>query len=60
MIRRLRVEKGHTQEGLARNLGVATRTVQRWEHGDSFPQGNHLLRLAEVLHVPASSFMKEL
>ena len=35
-IRRLRVDRGLTQEALAEALNVTAQTVSKWECGDSF------------------------
>lgn len=39
VLRRARDESGMTQEQWAAHLGVAVRTVSRWEQGESIPRG---------------------
>ena len=38
-----------TQTGLASLVGVNRRSIQNWEAGDTYPQGNHLERLIAVV-----------
>ena len=48
-IKRLRKNKGYTQETLAQQLGVVRQTISKWEKGFSVPDADLLQRLAEVL-----------
>lgn len=50
-IRRLRLEAGISQEGLAEKLGVSRQAVSKWEKGQSFPSTENLLTLAEIFRV---------
>lgn len=50
-MREARTAMQFTQEGLARELSVTLRTVQRWEDGSSEPRGGQLLHLATKLEV---------
>ena len=47
----LRKEKGLTQEQLADQLGVARRTVSRWETGNNMPDLDILVELADLYSV---------
>jgi hypothetical protein len=42
------IERGLTINGLARQVGVSRRTLQRWRAGASKPSGRLLKRLSEV------------
>lgn len=48
-IKRLRKNKGYTQETLAQQLGIVRQTVSKWEKGLSVPDAELLQKLAEVL-----------
>lgn len=48
LVARLRERRALTQEGLARELGVAFSTVNAWEAGRSQPQARHRRRLQEL------------
>ena len=50
-LRRLRTEKGLSQEQLADQLGVARRTVSRWETGTNAPDLDILIRLSDFYGV---------
>lgn len=47
-VKRLREEKGWSQEELAVKLGVTDRAVSAWEHGRSYPRMAMLDKLCEV------------
>lgn len=50
-IKKLRTQKGMSQEFLAEESGLSLRTVQRVENGESNPTGESLKRLANALNV---------
>ncbi len=50
-LQELRKEKGLTQEQLAEKLGVARRTVSRWETGSNTPDLDVLLELSDFYAV---------
>jgi len=50
-LQELRKEKGLTQEQLAEQLGVARRTVSRWETGNNMPDLDILVELADLYSV---------
>ncbi len=50
-IRRLRQEKGVTQQTLGQALGVSTTAVQKWERGQSQPNIQTLRRMADLFGV---------
>ena len=47
----LRKEKGLTQEQLAEEMGVARRTVSRWETGSNMPDLDILIELSDLYSV---------
>ena len=47
----LRKEKGFTQEQLAERLGVARRTISRWETGSNLPDLDILIELSDLYSV---------
>ena len=51
VLQELRKEKGLTQEQLADQLGVARRTVSRWETGNNMPDLDILVELADLYSV---------
>ena len=58
-IKRLRKEKGFTQEKLAEELGVSLMTVRRWEWGESLPKSNMLLKLANIFGLSPEVLLTE-
>lgn len=46
-LKKLRTEKGLTQEQAAENLNVSSRTVSRWETGSNMPDISLLVEIAE-------------
>ena len=58
-IKRLRQQKGMTQEVLAEKLHIVRQTVSKWEKGLSVPDSEMLVNLAEVFEVPVSVLLGE-
>lgn len=58
LIKKIRIEKGISQENIATALGVSTATVSRWESGEFIPRAEKLVRLAELLGVTTDDLLK--
>ena len=58
-IRRLREEKGFTQENIAAAMDVSFQAVSSWERDEYKPDLDKLLKLAEVLDVSLSAIAEE-
>ena len=54
----LRREKGITQEQLAEELGVSSRTISRWETGNNMPDLSLLVEVAEYFDVSIPEIIK--
>ena len=50
-LQELRKEKGLTQEQLAEHVGVARRTISRWETGSNLPDLDILIELSDFYNV---------
>ncbi len=50
-LRELRKDKGLTQETLAEKFGVSSRSVSRWENGNTMPELGILVELADYYEV---------
>jgi transcriptional regulator with XRE-family HTH domain len=50
-LRDVRKKTGHTQEEIAKSIGIDKRTISMYENGRMFPRGNTLQRLATELQV---------
>ena len=50
-LQELRKEKGLTQEQLAEHVGVARRTISRWETGSNMPDLDILIELSDFYNV---------
>ena len=50
-IRALRDEKGLTQAGLAKHLGITRSSVNAWEMGISVPSTQYVVELAAIFQV---------
>lgn len=50
-LKKLRNEKGITQEHLAEQFGVSSRTVSRWENGNNMPDISILVEISEFYDV---------
>ena len=53
----LRLSRGISQSALAAAVGVSTRTVKYWEHGQRTPKATSLLALAHHFDVPPESLL---
>ena len=51
LLQELRKEKGLTQEELARVFNVSNRSVSRWENGNSLPDLDILIEIADFYNV---------
>ncbi len=58
-IRRLREDKGFTQEQIADRMNVSFQAVSSWERDEYKPDLEKLLKLAEVLEVSLSALAEE-
>ena len=56
-LKTLRKNKGFTQEELAARLNVVRQTVSKWEKGQSVPDSEMLVSLAEIFEVPVSQLL---
>lgn len=56
-IKRLRKEKGMSQEQLAVGLSVVRQTVSKWENGLSVPDADTVIRMAELFQVPVNEIL---
>lgn len=50
-LKEIRVSKGMTQAELASAIGASVRTYQKWEGGETTPDGHHLLRIMNWLNI---------
>ena len=50
-LKEYRMDRGMTQNEVADAIGAAVRTYQKWERGDSVPDGHYLLRLMNWLQI---------
>ena len=48
-LKKIRKERGYTQEELAAKVGVVRQTVSKWEKGLSIPDADILCKIAEIL-----------
>lgn len=51
-LRTLRLSRSLSQSALAATIGVSTRTVKYWEHGQRTPNATSLLALAHYFDIP--------
>ena len=58
-IQQLRKEKGLSQDQLALELGVSRQSVSKWELGDSMPDINKVLQLADYFQVSTDYLLRD-
>ena len=56
-LKTLRKNKGFTQEELAARLNIVRQTVSKWEKGQSVPDAEMLVKLAEIFEVQVSQLL---
>ncbi|MDD7049922.1 MAG: helix-turn-helix transcriptional regulator [Lachnospiraceae bacterium] len=56
-LKRLRKEKGFSQEELAAKLNIVRQTISKWEKGLSVPDAQLLIRLSEILEIPVATLL---
>lgn len=56
-LRRLRTEKGLSQEAFGEIAGVSRQTVQRWENGSATPEAGSLLQIAGRFGLSLDEFL---
>ena len=54
-IKELRLEKKLTQQQVAEAVQTNVRTYQKWENGETTPDGYYLLRILNWLDIPKIS-----
>lgn len=57
-LKRMRKEKGITQEYLAEKLYVSVQTINKWENGKCLPDAINLLNIAQFYGVSLDCLMK--
>ncbi|MBE9915692.1 helix-turn-helix domain-containing protein [Paenibacillus donghaensis] len=50
-LKRLRKTYKYTQEEVAENIGVSRQAVAKWENGETIPDINHCIALAELYNL---------
>ena len=55
----LRTEKGLSQEDLAEQLGVSRQSVSKWETGQSVPDLDKIIKLADLFGVTVDELVRE-
>ena len=56
-LKTLRKNKGITQEELAVRLNIVRQTISKWEKGQSIPDAEMLVKLADIFEVPVSQLL---
>lgn len=56
-LKKIRKEKGLSQEALAEKLNVVRQTISKWEKGLSIPDGDILIKISQLLEVPVETLL---
>lgn len=57
--KRARLVRGLTQGELAKELGISTVQISKWENGKTFPSVKRLKKVAETLHITVADLLDE-
>lgn len=57
-IKEKREERGMTQVGLAKAMGVSQQAIAKWEIGAGMPRADKLMQLAKVLGCTADELLR--
>ena len=58
-IKKIREDKGLSQQGLADEIGVKRSTVAMWETGQALPRPDKLLKMAQMFGCSIEDLMKK-
>ena len=58
-LKKIREDKGLTQEQLAKQSGISARMIQKYEYGVSRPRYDAAEKLAQALEIPISELLGE-
>lgn len=56
----LRKQNGYTQEQIAERLGVSRQAVAKWERGESLPDIENVIALADMYEVTVDSLVRNM
>ena len=56
-LKKIRKEKGLSQEALSEKLNIVRQTISKWEKGLSIPDGDMLIKLSQVLEIPVETLL---
>lgn len=59
-LKKLRENKGFSQEGLAEQIHVTRQTISKWERGLSVPDADLLINLADVFEVDVQQLLSKI
>lgn len=59
-LRLFRQKYGYTQEQIAEKLGVSRQAVAKWERGDSLPDIENVIALADLYDVSVDSLVRQI
>lgn len=54
----LRTQRGFTQEQVAAQVGVSRQAIAKWERGDTLPDIESCIRLADLYSVPLDALVR--
>ena len=56
-LKKIRKEKGLSQEALSEKLNIVRQTISKWEKGLSIPDGDMLIKLSQVLEIHVETLL---